>query len=80
MTHQSNETPFIPDLIINLPRTEQGEAARSMALAMSDEELKKWANDISLRDFGEPYDPVACPWLKDERDGWIDFVVGSYLP
>ncbi len=73
-------TDFTPDIEIHIPRTEQGEAARSLALTMSDEELKKWANDISLRDFGEPYDPVACPWLKDNRDGWTDFVVGSYLP
>ncbi len=73
-------TDFTPDLEIHIPRKEQGEAARSLALTMTDEELKKWAKDISLRDFGEPYDPVACPWLKDERDGWIDFVVGSYLP
>lgn len=73
-------TEFNADIIINLPRTEQGEAARSLALSMSNDELKKWANDISLRDFGEPYEPTTCPWLKDDRDGWTDFVVGSYLP
>ncbi|HEY9706957.1 MAG TPA: hypothetical protein V6D48_02005 [Oculatellaceae cyanobacterium] len=70
---------FTPDLIINLPRTEQGEAARSMALAMSDEELKAECDRISQRDFGEPFQPELYPWLDGSRDGMVDFIVGSYL-
>lgn len=79
MTHQPNETPFTPDIIINLPRTEQGEAARSMALAMTDAELKAECDRISERDFNEPFQPEKYPWLDGSRDGMIDFIVGSYL-
>jgi hypothetical protein len=71
---------FTPDLIITLPRTEQGEAARSLALAMVDDELKQWCESISQRDFNEPFDPEKYPWLDGSRDGMIDFVVGSFLP
>jgi hypothetical protein len=68
------------DAIIHIPRTEQGEAARSLALAMTDVELKDWCDKISQRDFGEPFQPDKCPWLDGSRDGMIDFIVGSFLP
>jgi hypothetical protein len=77
---QRNMSDLTPDLIINLPRTERGETARSLAASMNDEDLRKWANDISLRDFNEPYEPKTSPWLKDNREGWVDFIVGSFLP
>jgi hypothetical protein len=70
---------FIPDIEIHIPRTEQGEAARSMALAMSDEELKAECDRISQRDFNESFQPELYPWLDGSRDGMIDFIVGSYL-
>ncbi len=71
---------FTPDVIIHIPRTEQGEAARSLALAMSDAELKTWCDKISQRDFDEPFQPEKYPWLDGSRDGMIDFIVGSFLP
>lgn len=71
---------FTPDVIIHIPRTLQGEAARSLALAMTDAELKDWCDKVSIRDFNEPFSPEKYPWLDGSREGMIDFVVGSFLP
>ena len=80
MTHQPNENPFMPDAVIQIQRTASGEAARSLALTMTDEELKAECERISQRDFNEPFQPDKYPWLDGSRDGMIDFIVGSYLP
>lgn len=44
MTQQPSERYFNIDAIIYIPRTKQGEAARSMALVMNNQELKDWCN------------------------------------
>jgi hypothetical protein len=74
------ERYFNIDAIIYIPRTLQGEAARSLALAMTDAELKAWCDKVSVRDFDEPFSPEKYPWLDGSREGMIDFIVGSYLP
>jgi hypothetical protein len=51
MLQQPSERYFNIDAIIHIPRTKQGEAARSMALAMNDRELKAWCALISERNF-----------------------------
>jgi len=76
----NNHFSFNIDAIIYIPRTEQGEAARSLALSMSDAELKTWCDKLSIRDFDEPFQPEKYPWLDGSRDGMIDFIVGSFLP
>lgn len=80
MPEQPSERYFNIGAIVHIPRTEQGEAARSLAASMNDQELRDWCNKISLRDFEEPFQPEKYPWLNGSREGMIDFVVGSYLP
>ena len=71
---------FTPDVIIHIPRTEQGEAARIRCSEMNDEQLRSWCNEISQRDFDESFSPEKYPWLDGSREGMIDFIVGSFLP
>lgn len=68
------------DLVIHIPRTEQGEAARKLASSMSNTQLKTWCDKLSIRDFDEPFQPEKYPWLDGSRDGMIDFIVGTFLP
>lgn len=71
---------FTPDVIIYVPRTEDGEAARIRASEMNDDQLRQWCDEISQRDFGEPFNPEKYPWLDGSRAGMVDFIVGSFLP
>jgi hypothetical protein len=71
---------FTPDVIIYVPRTEEGETARIRASEMNDDQLRQWCDEISQRDFDEPFSPEKYPWLDGSREGMIDFIVGSYLP
>lgn len=76
----SDKFDFPVDVIIQIPRTEDGEAARIRASLMNDDQLRALCNQISQRDFGEPFNPEKYPWLDGSRDGMIDFIVGSFLP
>ena len=83
MSNQSSEFKplnFPVDAVVHLQRTPQGEAARSLAASKSDEELRQWCDEISRRDFNEPFQPEKYPWLDGSREGMIDFIVGSFLP
>ena len=71
---------FPVDVVVHIPRTEEGETARIRASLMTDDQLRTWCNEISQRDFDEPFSPEKYPWLDGSRDGMIDFIVGSYLP
>ena len=75
-----NFNGFTPDVIVYVPRTEEGETARIHASEKTDDELRAWCNEISQRDFDEPFSPEKYPWLDGSREGMIDFIVGSYLP
>lgn len=76
----SDNFGFPVDVIVHIPRTEEGETARIRCSEMSDDQLRNWCNEISQRDFDEPFDPEKYPWLDGSREGMIDFIVGSYLP
>ena len=44
MPEQPSERYFNINAIVHIPRTEQGEAARSLAASMNDQELRDWCN------------------------------------
>ena len=64
---------------INIPLTSSGEKARVKASSMTDSQLRQWCDEISQRDFFEPFQPDIYPWLDGSRSGMIDFIVGSFL-
>jgi hypothetical protein len=76
----SDNFGFPVDVVVHIPRTEEGETARIRCSEMSDAQLRAWCNEISQRDFDEPFSPEKYPWLDGSRDGMIDFIVGSFLP
>ena len=69
-----------PNLQIKIPKTPRGEAARSLALTMSNEQLREWCNQINQRDFNQPFQPdEKHPWLDGSRKGMINFIVCSFF-